>query len=35
MNFGKDPDAGLPPVLRFYAHGIYTNVPIFVRDFGT
>ena len=35
MNFGpRDPDAGLPPpVLRFYAHNIYTNVPILVRDF--
>ena len=35
MNFGwRDEDAGLPPpVLRLYAHGIYTNVPILVRDF--
>ena len=35
MNFGpRDPDAGLPPrVLCFYAHNIYTNVPILVRDF--
>ena len=35
MNFGKnDPNKGLPPpVLRFTAHGVYTNVPVLVRDF--
>ena len=35
MNFGKeDPNKGLPPpVLRFFAHGVYTNVPVLVRDF--
>lgn len=35
MNFGKfDPNKGLPPpVLRLTAHGVYTNVPVLVRDF--
>ena len=35
MNFGKrETNPGLPPpVLRFYAHGIYENVPILIRDF--
>jgi hypothetical protein len=35
MNFGKnDPNKGLPPpVLRFTAHGVYTNVPVLIRDF--
>jgi len=35
MNFGKfEENPGLPPpVLRFYAHGIYTNVPVLIRDF--
>lgn len=35
MNFGQnDPDKGLPPpILRFYAYGIYENVPVLIRDF--
>lgn len=35
MNFGLEQDnPGLPPpILRFYAHGIYENVPVLVRDF--
>lgn len=35
MRFGKqDEDRGLPPpVLRFTAHGVYTNVPVLLTDF--
>ena len=35
MNFGlTDADRGLPPpVLRFFAYGMYENVPVLVRDF--
>ena len=35
MRFGKqDPQRGLPPpVLRLFAHGIYTNVPVLLTDF--
>lgn len=35
MGFGEsDPQAGLPPpILRFYAYGIYTNVPVVVTNF--
>lgn len=35
MNFGAgDPNKGLPPpVLRLTAHGVYTNVPVLIRDF--
>ena len=34
MQWLKDDDPGMPPpVLRFYAHGIYENVPCIIRDF--
>ena len=34
MTFGQDRDPGMPPpVLRFYSHGIYENVPCVIRDF--
>ena len=34
MTFGQDEDPGMPPpVLRFYSHGIYENVPCVIRDF--
>ena len=35
MNFGaNDPMRGLPPpILRFFAYGMYENVPVLVRDF--
>jgi len=34
MTFGQDVNPGSPPpVLRFYAHGIYENVPCMIRDF--
>jgi len=34
MNFGQDSSPGLPPpVLRLYAHGLYTAVPCMIRDF--
>ena len=34
MTFGQDVNPGSPPpVLRFYAHGIYENVPCLIRDF--
>lgn len=35
MRFGlNDPERGLPPpVLRFFAHGIYENVPVLLTDF--
>jgi hypothetical protein len=34
MTFGQDDNPGSPPpVLRFYAHGIYENVPCMIRDF--
>lgn len=35
MNFGvNDPNRGLPPpILRFYAYGLYENVPVLIRDF--
>ena len=35
LRFGlNDPDRGLPPpILRFYAYGIYENVPVLIRDF--
>ena len=34
MTFGQDANPGMPPpVLRFYSHGIYENVPCMIRDF--
>jgi hypothetical protein len=34
MSFGQDDNPGMPPpVLRFYSHGIYENVPCMIRDF--
>jgi len=34
MQWLKDEDPGMPPpILRFYAHGIYENVPCIIRDF--
>lgn len=35
MGFGRsDPQAGFPPpVLKLYAYGIYTNVPVVITDF--
>ena len=34
MAFGQDDNPGMPPpVLRFYSHGIYENVPCVIRDF--
>jgi hypothetical protein len=34
MTFGQDDTPGMPPpVLRFYSHGIYENVPCMIRDF--
>jgi len=34
MQWLRDEDPGMPPpILRFYAHGIYKNVPCVVRDF--
>jgi hypothetical protein len=35
MRFGKEDDQrGLPPpVLRFFAHGVHTNVPVLITDF--
>ena len=34
MSFGQDDIPGMPPpVLRLYAHGIYENLPVQVRDF--
>jgi len=35
MDFGRNStNPGLPPpILRLDAHGIYTNVPVLVRDF--
>ena len=35
MNFGlNDANRGLPPpILRFYAYGLYENVPVLIRDF--
>jgi len=34
MSWLRDDDPGMPPpILRFYAHGIYENVPCVIRDF--
>lgn len=34
MSWLQDDDPGMPPpTLRFYAHGIYENVPCIIRDF--
>ena len=34
MSFGQDDTPGMPPpVLRLYAHGIYENLPVQIRDF--
>ena len=34
MQWLKDDDPGMPPpIMRFYAHGIYENVPCIIRDF--
>ena len=34
MSWKNDEDPGMPPpILRFYAHGIYENVPCVIRDF--
>ena len=34
MSFGQDETPGMPPpVLRLYAHGIYHNLPVQIRDF--
>ena len=34
MSFGQDDIPGMPPpVLRLYAHGIYKNLPVQIRDF--
>ena len=34
MSWKNDDNPGLPPpILRFYSHGIYENVPCVVRDF--
>lgn len=34
MSWLKDKNPGMPPpILRFYAHGIYENVPCVIRDF--
>jgi len=34
MTWLQDDDPGMPPpILRYYAHGIYENVPCIIRDF--